>query len=225
MRKLRILSLVFIALAFITVNCTKEGPEGPVGAQGPQGPPGNTGGTGPAGPAGPTGPQGPVGPQGPAGPAGTANVIYSSWMSFGSNWVDTNMVNIGDAKRAIQPAPSITTAILDNGAILAYMAFTGNVPFYPLPRMNTQIAGGVVYNFHPAVGKMIYYYTTFTGTNPGFILNSGYSFRYVLIPGSISGGRMASGPAAGYSLDELKAMPYEKVARIFNIPAEGTNIK
>lgn len=85
MKNYKLLSLLFIAVAFTAVQCTKEGPEGPVGAQGVtgptgaigvQGPTGATGAqgpngaTGPQGPAGPTGPQGPIGPAGPAGPTG-----------------------------------------------------------------------------------------------------------------------------------------------------------
>lgn len=73
MRKVRFLSLLLLAIAFIMVNCTKEGPEGPQGPAGPQGATGATGpngATGPAGPAGPTGPQGATGATGPQGPAG-----------------------------------------------------------------------------------------------------------------------------------------------------------
>src|SRR5690242_16273859 len=84
MRKFRLLTILLLAVAFIAVNCTKEGPEGPAGATGPQGP---AGVQGPAGPAGPAGPNGPAGPTGPQGPAGTANVIYSPWTDFvGATW-------------------------------------------------------------------------------------------------------------------------------------------
>src|SRR6476620_8000639 len=116
MRKFRLLSLLLLALTFILVNCTKEGPEGPVGATGPQGPAGSNGTPGATGPTGPAGPTGPVGPQGPQGLPGTANVIYSSWFNFApTDWADSSMVNLGTAKRAIKTAPSATQGVLDNG--------------------------------------------------------------------------------------------------------------
>ena len=87
MRKLTSLSLLLLAISFIVVNCTKEGPQGPAGATGAQGPGGATGATGSL-----------VVPvllarkallvQGPQGPAGTANVIYSNWFTI-ANWIDT----------------------------------------------------------------------------------------------------------------------------------------
>jgi hypothetical protein len=42
----------------------------------------------------------------------------------------------------------------------------------------------------------------------------------VVIPGAIAGGKIS-----GYSIEELKSMPYEKVASLFNIPNQGTNTK
>ncbi|HWR33084.1 MAG TPA: hypothetical protein VN451_06145, partial [Chitinophagaceae bacterium] len=121
MRKFRLLSLLALAITFIAVSCTKEGPEGPAGATGTQGP---TGATGATGATGPTGPQGPAGPTGPQGPPGSANVIYSSWAFEPGNWgSDTTMLSLngGIAKRFIVAAPSLSQTILDQGVILAYM--------------------------------------------------------------------------------------------------------
>jgi hypothetical protein len=229
MRKFRLLSLAIIALSFIITNCTKEGPEGPVGAQGPQGPPGLSGGTGPAGPAGPTGPQGPVGPAGPAGPAGatgTANVQYSAWWSpLSSEWIDTTIGLPGPVKRALRPAPNITLGLLQIGVVLAYMAFTATTVArtYMLPTQ-MMVTGQPMHTmaFVTEPGKMIYYYGTMNGNPTTLVFNTAYSFRYVLIPGGVSiGGRMLY---KGYTADQLKAMPYEKVASIFNIPANGSNL-
>jgi hypothetical protein len=232
MRKIRLLSVLLLALTFVFVNCTKEGPEGPVGAQGPQGPPGSNGGVGPAGPTGPTGPQGPVGPAGPQGPAGlpgTANVIYSAWVSPPSSaWIDTTIGLPGPVKRALVTAPGITLGLLQNGVVLAYMAFTATTVArtYMLPTtMSTGIAGQppLVMGFVTEPGKMIYYYGHMNGTPTTLVFNTNYSFRYVLIPGSILGGRMTTGPAAGYTEEQLKALPYEKICRMFNIPQNGSN--
>ena len=217
MRKLRSLSLLFLSITFIAVSCTKEGPEGPVGAQGPQGPPGTPGAAGAAGAAGATG---------PAGPAGTANVIYSAWFSFvAANWGDSAMANLGTAKRANKLAPGITQAILDNGLVLAYTK-NGNPTFpgvgpYLLPFI---IPGnpGIIVGHMPVVGRLIYYNQT-TNNTGGVVVNADYQFRYIIIPGGVAGGRVMSGKAAGYTVEELKAMPYQQVASLFNIPENGSN--
>jgi len=118
MRNFKLLSLLTLAITFLAVSCTKEGPEGPVGATGPQGPAGANGTNGTPGATGPTGPAGPTGPQGPTGPAGTANVIYSSWFSeatFNPSWADTTLFGLGIISRGIKAAPGITQTILDQG--------------------------------------------------------------------------------------------------------------
>jgi hypothetical protein len=217
MRRLKLLSLFLLAIIFITVSCTKEGPEGPVGAQGPQGPAGNPGAAGAAGVAGSIG---------PAGPAGTANVIYSSWFNFtAANWGDSAMLNLGTAKRANKLAPGITQAILDNGLVLAYTkngnpAVIGGGP-YLLPFI---IPGspGIIVGHLPVVGRLIYYNQT-TNNTGGVAVNADYQFRYIIIPGGVAGGRVMSGKAAGYSVDQLKTMPYSQMIRMFNIPENGSN--
>ena len=104
MRKFRHLSSFLLAITFIVVNCTKEGPQGPAGAIGA------TGGTGPTGP---------VGPQ---GPAGTANVTYSAWYS--GTWKTLAIPgpdNGFSIDTFIRAAPSVTQTIMDNGVVLGYM--------------------------------------------------------------------------------------------------------
>ncbi len=49
--------------------------------------------------------------------------------------------------------------------------------------------------------------------------------RYILIPGTLSGGRFVSGPAAGYDIAQIKSLEYEQVLSIFNIPENGSNDK
>ena len=71
-------------------------------------------------------------------------------------------------------------------------------------------------------GKMIYYNTNMTGTG-GIVPSSGYLYRYVIIPGGVAGGRIVSGPAAGHTADELRAMSYQQIAQMFNIPSNGSN--
>ncbi len=223
MRKFSLLSLLLVALTFIVINCTKEGPEGPAGATGPQGPTGGSGAAGPAGPAGATGTTGPAGPAGPQGPAGTANVIYSSWATstgtFRDSTIDNTLYNITDFA-----APSLSQAILDNGVILVYFRFASLGP-YQLPY--SSFAGG-----HPNVihfiAKLNRIYITRhnqdQNVEAGHVhLAAGLEYRYVLVPGAVAGGRMMSGPAAGYSAEEVRSMSYEQICNLFSIPASGSN--
>jgi hypothetical protein len=69
---------------------------------------------------------------------------------------------------------------------------------------------------------MIFYVTNSTGTLTGFSDGS-YSTRYVIIPGGVAGGRMVTGPAAGHTVEELRAMSYQQICQMFNIPLTGSN--
>lgn len=227
MRKFSSLSPLFLAISFIAVSCTKEGPEGPAGATGPQGPAGVAGSTGATGATGATGPQGPVGPTGPQGPAGTANVIYSSWFNFATaDWADSTMTNLGTAKRANKAAPAVTQAVVDNGVVLSYMALTTTpgVGPYLLPFTIPNATSPLIVGNVSTVGRIVYY-NVFANATTGVALNTAYSFRYVVIPGGVAGGRSATVGNSGYTAEQLKAMPYEEVARIFNIPATGEGWK
>ncbi|MBC7948292.1 MAG: hypothetical protein H7Y42_10465 [Chitinophagaceae bacterium] len=220
MRKLRLLSLSFLAITFLSVSCTKEGPEGPVGATGPQGPPGSTGAAGAAGAAG------------APGPAGTANVIYSTWVaSVAADWVlgfvAPNNYNVERVYN--RTAPGITQPILDQGVVLAFgKNFTiGAATILP----NVQLLpyresfNGQSYSFVLDVGKIVFTYDP-DGTAPVRPVTqlAGISYRYVIIPGGVAGGRLTSGPAKGMTIAELKQLSYEEVARMFRIPSEGSNI-
>lgn len=214
MRNSRLLSLSVLAFCFIVASCTKEGPEGPVGPQGPQGAPGPTS-TGATGPAGPTGATGPAGPTGPQGPAGTANVIYSAWFSP-TAWLPATGFNDFSFDRA---APSLTQAAIDNGAVLGYVKITGTTAVRPLETtVNTGLTGTATYGFNlPAVNTIRFTVTRETGGTYTPLITD--SFRYVIIPGAVSGGRMISGPAAGRSIKQLKEMTYEQVMQLLNVPA------
>jgi len=220
MRKLTFLSL--FAFILTAVSCTKEGPEGPVGAQGPQGPPGTPGAQGVAGQNGTNGTNG-----------APANIIYSSWVaSVTADWVlgyvAPNNYNVERCYN--RTAPGITQAILDQGVVLAYgKNFTiGAATILP----NVQLLpyresfNGQSYSFVLDIGKIAFLYDP-DGTAPVRPVSqlAGISYRYIIIPGLVSGGKMMSGPGAGMSVADLKKMSYEDVMRQFNIPADGTNIQ
>lgn len=223
MRKFRLLSLLLLALTFIFVNCTKEGPEGPVGAQGPQGPPGNNGGTGPAGPTGPQGPQGPVGPAGPQGPPGTANVIYSAWIADpdGTTWADSTIFITQNIRRRNITAPGVTQAIIDNGVVLAFTRVTPTTTsVYPIPHnfFHPTIAGTLTLGMLTSPGRIVFYMGNLTtGVRPPFGFWGG-DFRYVIIPGGVLGGR-------GISADQLRAMSYSDICQRYSIPVNGAGYR
>lgn len=216
MRKLRLLSILALATTFIVISCTKEGPEGPVGATGPQGP---TGATGATGPTGPTGPQGPAGPTGPQGPAGSANVIYSAWATSTSGIRDTTVDGGTFFKVTHITAPSLSQAILDQGLVLTYMRLTGVVPVTALPY--TAMAGGttsIISTWNVVQKIFINRHTVNCASAACAIgMSSSLEYRYILIPGAIAGGRSAGVGGTNYTAEQLKAMPYEQVCRLFNV--------
>lgn len=220
MRKIKLLSLLFLAITFLAVSCTKEGPEGPAGATGAQGP---AGGSGPAGPAGPTGPTGPAGPTGPTGPTGTANVIYGAWVPEGA-WADTSMASInvggGLARRFIVAAPALSNTILDQGVVLTYIKtdLSPNSPIL-LP-WNISAGANLLQVASRATTQKIVYFFYFVNaptTQPTGALGANAQFRYILIPGGVAG-RTTDIAGTGHTLDEIKAMPYKEVCKLLRIP-------
>jgi hypothetical protein len=219
MRKFNSLFLLLFSTLFIAVSCTKEGPEGPVGATGSQGPAGSNGTTGP------------TGPQGPPGTGGGSSVTYSPWFLTGAaNWVTTP--NYAVERMFVRTAPAITQAIIDQGVVLAYMK--GDPLYNATPQANTVfqlpysvgIGGGWTdlweYGIETA-GQLLFFYKS---DDPWSTAALGViSFRYIVIPGSIAGGKSAEPRYKGFTKSELKAMTYDEVARIFNIPQQGTNIQ
>lgn len=216
MRKFRLLSLLLLSIAFIAINCTKEGPEGPSGAAGAQGPQGAIGGSGPAGTTGPTGPLGPTGPTGPTGPAGTANVIYSTWVALGG-WADTTFTSLsglGLCSRSIRTAPGVTQAVMDQGVVLAYVQA---IPVTsPLPLVVNSGANALTLNFLLGVGKIFFYFNNGnTGNASGAQTTN--SARYIIIPGGVAGGRSSGVGGTNYTESQIRAMTYQQVCKLFNI--------
>ncbi len=234
MRKFSNLSLLLLAIAFLLVNCTKEGPEGPAGAIGPQGPLGLTGPAGPTGPTGPAGPTGPTGPAGPTGPTGTANVIYTNWFAtVTADWLVSPGPPFWDTYYYIKAAPGVTQAILDNGVVLSFMknwAFDDGIggvgrssAVVQLPWFADNFFGDY-YDFSlTGVGSIRYHYKS---PNPWlqFVMD-GTTFRYIIIPGGVLGGRGVVNGNHTYTERELKAMSYDQIRELFKIPIAGSNIR
>jgi hypothetical protein len=160
---------------------------------------------------GPTGPQGPQGIQGIPGTNGTngtngtpAQVIYSPWITSPYNSRDTTIDGTCLRLRHID-APSLSVGILNQGVMITYFR-VGSIGPYQLPY--TSDAGGAtnmincVFNLQ----KILVYRHTFntcrfnSGIPESFPgqpvlvnLPQSLEYRYVLIPGLISGGRVANG--------------------------------
>ncbi|HMG67662.1 MAG TPA: hypothetical protein VK588_08250 [Chitinophagaceae bacterium] len=187
MKKITLFSLL-IACCLLQFSCSKDGPAGPQGQ------------TGPAGPAG------------PQGPAGAANVIYSPWFLTGSGWDTTGAITYGAAAFFNKAAAGVTQTVIDNGIVMAFMkgdpttGLTNDV--FPLP-----YSVGVGFGFTDlwdfdlnAPGNILFLYKSdfpWTPTELGAI-----SFRYVIIPGGVAGGRM---------LDPRK-MTYAELCQAYGIP-------
>jgi len=218
MRKLRLLSILALAITFIAVSCTKEGPEGPVGATGPQGP---TGATGATGPTGPTGPQGPAGPTGPQGPPGTANVIYSPWTDFvGATWLPAANEFGKTVRNYPAAAPGVTASVVTTGVVLVYWRDLGLPNPQQMPSISYNITQPVnqYLGFELLAGTIRIKFFNIDNTNdPGTFSGAGNSYRYIIIPGGIAGGRAAGAGGTNYTAEQLKAMPYAQVCRLFNI--------
>ena len=247
-----IFSALFI-LTFI-VSCSKgdKGQTGPQGLQGPQGPQGPQGIIGASGNLGQTGPQGNVGGVGPNAPS--PSITYSSWATT-TNWVTggTGFNTRSSAVRTaasitasvisnsivlgfIKNFPSLTATLNNGGNITTIPNQVASLPyteadsrFFGAPvngvvsflsewsfALNTP--GSITFLHKSAAAPAINY----TAGNLNF---SAIQTRYVIIPGGTLGGRFTSGPAAGYSVDQIKAMSYEQIAAMFKIPENGTNEK
>lgn len=210
MRKLRLLTLSSLAIIFIASSCTKEGPEGPAGA---------------------TGAQGPAGTPGAPGTPGAGVTTYSAWFLTGTGWAEATASDpfYGEVFYFSKAAPVVTQQIIDQGIVLCYMKGDPNLD---APANATPFL--LPYTVGTGFGFTDLYDFTLTPGNIRFLYKSDFawdlsdlaviSYRYVVIPGSIAG-RSTTPTYGGYTRDQLKAMSYQQVAALFNIPAEGTNIQ
>lgn len=191
---------LFLSAVLIIAGCNKTGPEGPQGTQGT---------------SGATGVQGPAGA---AGSTGMANVIYSDWFTPPSYSV-TAITGINDFYYD-KAATGITQGILDKGVILTYGKLNGyGSSVWPINQV-AELPITLVYQYlgvtqmdrwsaYNTVGNLRINYTNNLGYYYDFMTNT-HSFRYVIIPGGVSGNRM-SGPPPDYG-------DYNAVCKYYGIP-------
>ena len=147
-----------------------------------------------------SGSTGATGPAGPAGPAGPDSVVYSQWISLAFTYNTTD-----SAFEDTLAAPSITQRILDSGIILTYVNFQEQDGTYQ------EIAVSAFSNF-------IFEDYSLGLINIGSETDySGLPYRYVTIPGSmVAVTSTGAKTVKGYTIEELKAMPYTKVQQVIS---------
>jgi hypothetical protein len=162
---------LLIAIALFFASCTKEGPAGPAGPAGPQGP------AGPAGAAGATGAQ---------GPAGTANVFYS-------NWLDVSFTPNNDSSTwtGLITAPRLVDSIIQRGDVKVYVNIgtVASPVIAPLPL--DALAFGLILTPLYQVGRIVMLSSDDASTE-GLTTQKTFQYRYILIPGGTSTGRVAT---------------------------------
>jgi hypothetical protein len=139
-------------------------------------------------------------------------VIYSNWTAATSfTWADTAIFS-QNYSRAIWNTSSLTASIISNGTILVYFNISGG-PVYQMP-FNLYFGNSgdfEVHQFQAVAGKLFLYYTyTIGGAFPSPPVSSpvGGNYRYIIIPGSVLGGRTR----------DPHTMSYQQVCQTYGIP-------
>jgi hypothetical protein len=142
--------------------------------------------------------KGDTGPAGPAGPAGPDSVTYSPWIKLNTPFNTTDSFY----EQSLNAA-SLTQGIIDSGVILTYINLNqtaGQYDVIPISSFSNEMVESY------SVGQInIIALDDFTG----------FSYRYVTIPGSVkTGPNAADRKIKGYTIKELKAMPYAQVQQV-----------
>lgn len=237
--------LVMALGATMLVTSCKKGDTGPMGPKGDKGDTGATGSKGDKGDKGDTGATGATGGTGTPGKDGTdAQVIYSDWITAnltanthpsGETATESNYSYL-----QLIDAPKLTADIVDKGQVLVYFKNSEGEIFNisnqtytigtyfdedPSTHVVTKNRLGINFFTNCSIGKVKLFYDNSWWLDVDWDTNkvissfnaSGSKVRYVLIPGNISSGRIASGPATGHSVEELKKMSYAEVIKLLGI--------
>lgn len=142
--------------------------------------------------------------QGPAGQ--DATVYYSEWFST-SAWSGSTGDWYFDAS-----APDLTESIVESGVILVYCWLAGDLYDGSSVRPLPTYAVGANWDF------LVHNYGSIQITCDMIIQPStiGNKFRFIAIPGTITALKAQS--YNGKNLEELKAMTYKDVCKLYNIP-------
>jgi hypothetical protein len=149
--------------------------------------------------------KGDTGPAGPVGPAGPDSVVYSSWQTLNFT-VNQDTLYVDTIS-----APSLTQAILDSGVILTYYDLSDPTD----PSAKTDLYSGAAISAFELIEDFTVGKINITSFHYDF---STQKMRYVTIPGSKLETVNSVKRYKGYTVAELKAMPYEKAATIVGGP-------
>ncbi|MES1226548.1 MAG: hypothetical protein ABUT20_64330 [Bacteroidota bacterium] len=147
--------------------------------------------------------KGDTGPQGPAGPD---SVMYSAWITLATQFNSTDSLY----EQAIT-APALTSAILDKGVVLSYIA----IP----PQSGTDTAFFSISEANSLLSPISQ--ALFVGEIDLYSVEdySGLLYRYVLIPGTI----LTNGyNGQVYTKSELSKMTYSQVKQTFGVTTKST---
>ena len=172
------------------------------------------GDTGPQGPGGPQGAAGAQGVQGSQGPTGTANVKYSAWFTA-NPWIKDTVFDIWEFNYNMA-ATDITQQVLDSGTVLTFGKLagyntliwpTGQVAQMPITVSYKFSSGGITYNDTwsalATVGNLRIRFID--DQNYYGSIATSHQFRYIIIPGGVSDGRIAQ-------------LSYHELCKQYNIP-------
>jgi hypothetical protein len=139
---------------------------------------------------GATGPAGTTGPAGPTGTTGSANVVYSAWLDVSYSRVTTpdpvNPSVTDTLGQATIPAPKLVDSILQKGTVIVYM----NLGTTTSPDILALPCSYPIYGFWVTVDVTTQKIVLTSNFNLSTVTQSGaksLQYRYVLIPGGVSG--------------------------------------
>lgn len=172
---------------------------------------------GSTGPAGADGATGATGPQGPAGPAGASDSIqYSTWTTLNMNgYVDANN---DTSYEDTLVAPALTSAVLDKDVVVGYMLFVDNNNDTVIVNASTLLSETY------GTGYIDLYSGAPYSSNSAGSNYSGYSYRYVVVPATISINSATGSQKVTYTRAQLQAMSYSKLTQLLQIPAKGSKL-
>jgi hypothetical protein len=133
------------------------------------------------------------------------------------------MIDAGLCKVDYRAAPGVTAAIVTSGVVLSYVAEPSLNIANPLPWLVTSTNPALYISFRIGAGRVTYYNLYINSLTGGIVPNPAYLFRYVIVPGSVAGGRgynekVVDVNGQTYSESQLQAMSYAQVCRLFRIP-------
>ncbi len=149
-------------------------------------------------------------------------VTHSEWVEESSmSWSET-FLSADPFLRAVWDVPGLTQSVIDNGAMLVYARTNSDATVRIFPAMivdqnNTDFE--MYQNFATVNSFELFHNKVANGVFEMPYISNNVSFRYIFLENAPpANARIATGSAAGFSVDDLKAMPYADVCILLSIP-------